>query len=363
MDDHFYAVIMAGGEGTRLWPLSRRLKPKQSLRFAKDRSLFQMAVDRLEGLLPADRILVVTIEEQAKELQNQCPQIPQENFFMEPMPRGTASVIGLAATVLKYRDPQAIMVVLTADHFIRNQALFHQLLRAAVDVAKEDYLVTLGIKPEYAATGYGYIQMGKQIGVYQGIPVYEASHFKEKPVFAEAQKMIDSGDHVWNSGMFVWKAGKILDELQLWMPHLYGILWHIGRGLERGDFNETLRELWASIKPETIDYGVMEKARRVVVVPSTDLGWNDVGSWDSLFDVLTPDSLGNILIDAQHIGMNSEKTLVCADDYKRLIVTIGTRELIIVDTKDALLVCTKEEAQQVRKLVNFLKQTGLSSYL
>ena len=209
---NYYAVIMAGGGGTRLWPLSRKARPKQMLRLLEERSLFQTSVQRLDGVFPPDRIYVVTVEEQAAELQQQCPQIPAENYLLEPMPRGTASVIGLAAVALKRRDPQAVMAVLTSDHYIGNEPGFRELLAAAYDVAQEDYLVTLGISPTFPATGYGYIQRGALLGSYRDYEVYRALRFKEKPAEKQAQRMLASGDHSWNSGMFVWKVDRILEE-------------------------------------------------------------------------------------------------------------------------------------------------------
>jgi mannose-1-phosphate guanylyltransferase len=208
---NYYAVIMAGGGGTRLWPLSRKARPKQMLRLLEERSLFQTSVQRLDGVFPPDRIYVVTVEEQAAELQQQCPQIPLENYLLEPMPRGTASVIGLAAVALKNRDPQAVMAVLTSDHYIGNEPGFRDLLATAYDVAQENYLVTLGISPTFAATGYGYIQRGDMLGKYREYEVYRALRFKEKPADKQAQLMLAAGDHSWNSGMFVWKVDRILD--------------------------------------------------------------------------------------------------------------------------------------------------------
>ena len=223
--DHTYAVIMAGGGGTRLWPLSRKTKPKQMLPLVEEhKTLFQTTVERLMGLLPAERILVVTVAEQAEGLREQAPEIPAENFVMEPAPRGTASVVGLAAVTLRRRDPQAIMAVLPADHFIRNRDLFHLLIRVAVDVAEKDYLVTLGITPTYPATGYGYIQRGELIPERVIYPVYHVKKFKEKPDESHARTMLSTGDHSWNSGMFVWKTEAILAEIGRQMPGLKSAL-------------------------------------------------------------------------------------------------------------------------------------------
>ncbi len=189
MIENFYAVIMAGGGGTRLWPLSRQSRPKQMLKLGQERSLFQVAVDRLQAILPPERILIVTVEDQAPGLQEQCPEIPPENFLLETMPRGTASVVGYAATVLNKKDPESVMAVLTADHIIGNLKLFHQILQASNQVAGENYLVTLGITPTFPATGYGYTRRGDPIGKYQELEVFNVREFTEKPALPEAEKM------------------------------------------------------------------------------------------------------------------------------------------------------------------------------
>jgi len=218
MLNHFYAVIMAGGGGTRLWPLSRVTRPKHMLPLLDERTMFQTSVDRLNSLFPPERILVVTVRDQAPRLRRQCPEIPPENFLIETHPRGTASVVGLAAVVLRSIDPEAVMAVLTSDHIIRDQARFWGLLHVAKEVAEEDYLVTLGITPTIPSTGYGYVQQGDLIGVYQGTKVYRAKRFVEKPDQKKAKELFDRGDHVWNSGMFVWRAERILEEFSRQMP-------------------------------------------------------------------------------------------------------------------------------------------------
>ncbi len=220
MSSSYYAVIMAGGGGTRLWPLSRKTRPKQMLRIIEQRSLFQMAVDRLAGLFDPQHILVVTVPEQFQDLHEQCLQIPEENFLLEPMPRGTAAVVGLAALHLARLDKNAVMAVLTADHYIGNQEWFRKLLQVAEIVARQDYLVTIGINPTFAATGYGYIQQGKIQGTYQGVAVYHVVRFKEKPDEFQAQVMLARGDHTWNSGMFIWKVDRIRQEIARQMPQL-----------------------------------------------------------------------------------------------------------------------------------------------
>jgi mannose-1-phosphate guanylyltransferase len=358
MLDHYYAVIMAGGGGTRLWPLSRQKRPKQMLSLFDERTLFQTSIQRLDGVFPPERILVVTVKEQADELRQQTPDIPAENFLLEPMPRGTASVVGLAAVALQERDPQAVMAVLTADHYIGNEPLFHELLITAHDVAQDGLLVTLGIEPTFPATGFGYIQRGEEFGVYRGMHVFRVSQFKEKPAEDQARAMLQTADHSWNSGMFVWEVESIMTEFDRQMPELAEALETIAQSWHSPEREAVLARVWASIRPETIDYGIMEHAASVVVIPAAGLEWSDVGSWDSLFDLLDGDPDGNIIMGGEHVGLDTRKTLVYMDKERRLIVTIGVQDLVLVDTGDVLLVCKKDQAQQVRQIVNQLKSEG-----
>ncbi len=357
---NYYAVIMAGGGGTRLWPLSRRARPKQVLRLWGERSLFQAAVDRLEGAFPPERILVVTVEEQAAELRAHCPQIPAENFLLEPSPRGTASVIGLAALILQQRDAAACMAVLTADHFIGNPDGFRRLLGAAYQAAQTGSLVTLGITPTYPATGYGYIQRGAALGEFSGFTAYRALRFREKPDAAQAQAMVTGGDHAWNSGMFVWRVKRILAEFAAQMPDLHNGLQVIGAAWQTPQRRSVLQAVWAGLAAQTIDYGVMEGAADVAVIPADDLHWNDVGSWESLFEVLPGDEQGNIFTGEEHIAIETRRSLVFSENGARLVVTIGVDDLVVVDTGDVLLVCQKDQAQKVRLAVQQLKEKGQS---
>jgi mannose-1-phosphate guanylyltransferase len=357
MIDNFYAVIMAGGGGTRLWPLSRQSRPKQMLQLIDDRSLYQIAVDRLDGIFPAERILVVTVADQAAELQRQTPQIPKENFVLEPQPRGTASVVGLAAIVLSKRDPHAVMAILTSDHFIGDEDKFRRLLESAYHAAQDGYLITLGITPTSPATGYGYIQRGQLVGNYAGFNVYHALRFKEKPDESHAKEMLASGDHAWNSGMFVWQVNQIMGEFARQMPDLSAKLEVISSAWGTDNQQTVLDQAWPTIEAETIDFGIMEGARRVAVIPAKGLNWSDVGSWASLFEVLEADLAGNIVIGGRHVGLDTSDSLVYAEQDQRLIVTIGIEDLVLVDTGDVFLVCHKNDAQKVRQIVNQLKDT------
>jgi mannose-1-phosphate guanylyltransferase len=361
--EHTYAVIMAGGGGTRLWPISRKDRPKQLLPLIADESLFQTTVTRLEGLFPVDHIFVVTVSNQVEELIRQAPGIPADNYLIEPSPRGTASVIGLAAAILHKRDPQAVMAVLPSDHYIRNRDLFHLFLRIATDVARDGYLVTLGISPSYPATGYGYIQRGEILPEKYPYPVYRVKRFKEKPDESAAREMIRTGDHSWNSGMFIWKTERILAEMAKQMPALKSAVDEVSAAAGSSQFDAVIERIWQSLSVETIDYGIMENADRVAVLPAGGLEWSDVGSWDSLFDVLIPDQDGNIVFSGHHMALDTHNCLVYGNRDGRLVVTIGVDDLIIVDGGDVLMVCHKDQAQRVRQIVATLKNSDRDHYI
>jgi len=347
----YYALIMAGGGGTRLWPLSRQERPKQSIKLLGERTLFQIAVDRLAPLFTPDRILVVTSARYAPDLRQQCPALPEENFILEPAPRGTAPALGLAALAVRRRDPQGRMACLTADHFIQDETRFRALLTAAVEVADQDFLVTLGVEPTFPSTGFGYIQRGAPLGTFGGFDVYRAARFKEKPKLAEAQAMLADGLHSWNSGMFVWKAERLLQEFARQMPDFYSQLLHI----EKEPLS--LATVWSHVPNTTIDYGIMEGAENVAAIPAGGLGWNDVGSWESLLDVLPLDETGSVVVGTDLLAIDSKGTLVhSSNPNRKLVATLGATNLVIVDAGDILLVCPREKAQDVRALVNALKQ-------
>src|SRR5258706_485769 len=364
MNKHTYAVIMAGGGGTRLWPISRKETPKQLLPLLGKETLFQSTVARLESLFPPERILVVTVAEQASIMQEQVPAIPVENYLIEPAPRGTASVVGLAAAVLKKRDPQAVMAIQTADHHIRNRDLFNYLIKTAVDVAEKNYLVTLGITPTFPSTAYGYIQQGEPlVGEYR-YPVYTVKRFKEKPDEVTAQRFLGSGDHSWNSGMFVWRVDTILGEIEKQMPELFRAIDEIASVWNTPDRDEALRSNWQDLKSQTIDYGIMEQAERVAVLPAGGLGCSDVGSWDSLFEVLLPEMNANGASNAQqHPALNTHNTLVYGTSDQRLIVTIGLDSVVVVDADDVLMICKTDQSQKVRDVVEHLKKHNQEKYL
>ena len=350
----FYAVIMASNSGTRLWPLSQEVRPEQTLQLVEQRTLFQHAVDRLAPLFPPERILVVAGAIHTRALAEQVPQIPTENWIVEPEGRGTAPAVGLAAIHLLRRDPEAVMAILTADHYIRETTAFRTALAGAEQSARQGYLVTLGIRPNQPETGFGYIHQGDWLGAPAGLSVYRLARFVEKPSLEAARLMVGSGEYCWNSGMFIWQVHRILAEIDRQMPELAARLHELEGVIGTADYEPTLAHLWPRIPKQTIDYGVMEGARQAAVIP-VEIGWTDVGSWDSPTELLPADSPGN-LISGPYIGRDPHHTI--AFSHGRLIAALGVEDLVIIDSEDVLLVCTREREQEVRAIVEELRRQG-----
>lgn len=360
MKDNFFAVIMAGGGGTRLWPLSRKSSPKQLLKLIGGKSLFQIAVERLNGLVETDHIYVVTIQSQVAKLHAQVPSIPMENYLIEPKPKGTAAVVGFAAEYLRKRDPNAVMAVLTADHVMENTEYFKELLTRAAEIADTNTLVTIGIKPEFASTGFGYIKAGAKHGDKDA---YVVEKFVEKPDEKTARKYIKYGDYFWNSGMFIWSVKAILLEIERQMPDLYGHIIHVSEKIMPDGRVGDINNIWEAIEPETIDYGIMEGARDVTLIPAIDLGWKDLGSWDSLFSILKPDKRGNIELAPRVLNINANNCFIQTTNAEKAIAVIGIDGLIIVDHENTLLICKKGDSQDVKQIVNSLKDENLEQFL
>jgi mannose-1-phosphate guanylyltransferase len=321
--------------------------------------MYEKSVNRLMGAFLPERVFVVTIQDQAEKLMLLTPHIPPENFIIEPEPKGTASVVGLAAVTIEKIDPEAIMVVLTSDHLIANTADFLRAVETGCKAAENGGIYTLGITPTYASTGYGYIEVGEKVSEHDRFKVHRVKQFKEKPDQSTADEFLESGTHLWNSGMFIWKVSQILSEMKQHMPVLYLSLDEI----RNCDWKNDLPGIWSKIKPQTIDYGIMEKAGDIYVIPAKDLGWNDVGSWLSLFDFISCDAEGNIKLGDEVIWQETEDSLVVQANPGKMVATIGLKDIIIVDTDKALLVCTKEEAQRVKEIVAILKDSGHPEYL
>ena len=359
----FYAVIMAGGGGTRLWPWSRKGQTKQMLRIVGDRSMFQITIDRIRDLIDTENMIVITTEEQAGLLHEQDQAIAEKNYVLEPMPKGTASVVGMAAIQLLARDKDAVMAVLTADHYIRNVEYFRQLLETAFHEAEKNHLVTIGIEPTFPSTGMGYIEQGPVIETVNSNPVHKVDRFCEKPDLDTAKAFLAAGSYTWNSGMFIWRADRILSEIKKDLPELYAQLMEIYPAINTPDYEKKVAEIWPQIKPTTIDYGVMEKADDVVVLPAKNIGWNDIGSWESIYDVVDKDETGNIQINCSAFNLDSRGVLSCSENKDKMIITVGMQDVVVVETEKVVMVCPKKDTQRVKEIVQYLKDNGLELYL
>ena len=356
-----YIVILAGGSGTRFWPLSRMALPKQLISITGDRSMLQRTVERVLPLNPK-RILIITNHLQAAETERQMQpyaSIPID-VIAEPIGRNTAPAIGLAAALIAAREPSGVMVVLPADHFIKNETALRDTLLFAGQAAVRGSLVTLGIQPSHPETGYGYIEADMTELTGQG--PFPVTRFVEKPPLDKAVRYLHEGNFFWNSGMFIWRADAILEEMAAFMPSLHQKLeplLHPGTGNNR--LKEQIALLYQDLESVSIDYGVMEKSAKVLMVP-VEMGWSDVGSWSALPEVVEPDSTGTVCINAAgHIDVDSSDNLIYADG--RMVATVGVHNLVIVSTPDAIMVCHREHCQDVKKVVEQLGVKGLTEYL
>jgi mannose-1-phosphate guanylyltransferase/mannose-6-phosphate isomerase len=351
-------VILAGGSGTRFWPLSRRLAPKQLLSLTGERTMLQDTALRIEPSVPAERIWVVTGRELADETRRQLRLVNiGASIMSEPVGRNTALAIAVAAERLLAVDSDAVMVVLPADHTVAKPDVFRASLALAADVAREGYLVTIGIAPRRPETGYGYIKLGAPLLRDGGekrrrVDAFRVERFVEKPDRKRAEKYLATGKYVWNSGMFVWRASIVVEELRRYAPGLAAAGTEIANAMSAPAVEEArLRELYERAESVSIDYAVMERSKRVAVVPA-EFGWSDVGSWAALDDIAAKDERGNI-ITGRVVNVDSQRSIVYAQD--RVVATIGLDNLVVVDTPDATLVCAKDRAQDVRKVVDALE--------
>jgi mannose-1-phosphate guanylyltransferase/mannose-6-phosphate isomerase len=352
-----HAVIMAGGSGTRFWPLSREAFPKQFLKVLGNESLLQQTFSRIEPLATPERIYIATNASMGEKCLSQLPSLRKGNLIIEPMPKNTAPAIGLAALRLKKKDPDAVMVVLPADHYIKDRDVFLETIQIAVEGAESGFLVTLGISPTRPETGYGYIQKGeKEILTISGGSLFSVEAFKEKPDFSTAQKYLLQGGYYWNSGMFIWKASVILQEMETYMPSLFEKLSSMDQSFE---FEEERDEIFASILPESIDYGIMEKSQKAVVIP-THIRWHDVGSLSALGEINETDAEGN-LARGNIFSLENENCILYGEN--RLVAAIGLKDMVVVDTPDAVLVCPKNRDQDVKRIAESLKKDNRSEFL
>lgn len=357
-----YAVIMAGGKGTRFWPKSREKMPKHLLDIVSPKTIIQETIERIAPLIPEKNILIVTGASHADELMRQVPRIPRENIIIEPLGRNTAPCIGLAALHIKRNSPHDVMVVLPADHLIHDTLRFRHLLSAAADMARRgDYLVTIGITPISPETGYGYIEKGALITAVNGDNIYTVKSIREKPPLKQAKAFLKKGGFYWNSGMFVWNVDAILGAIEKWLPEIHEGLISIEEAVGTEGESEAVRRVYEKIPAISIDYGVMEKAENILLIEG-DFGWSDMGSWDALWEVSDKDENGNAAAYRDlFVGFDAKNSLIHSP--RKLVTLLGVEDLIVVDTEDSLLICKRGSSQDVKKVVEILEEKKKKEYL
>lgn len=351
MNSDIVAIIMAGGAGTRFWPLSTRQRPKQFLALFGERTLLQMSYDRLRGIVPSERILVFTNLDFVPLVREQLPELPPENIVGEPFRRDTAAAVCLASMLVERRFGNPVIATVTADHLIEPVELFQQTLLSAADrAAAEPVLYTFGVRPTFAATGYGYLEIGERIHRDGGIEHYRLQRFKEKPDRATAEGWVSSGRFLWNSGMFVWRTDAIVAELEAHLPAHVEALRKAAEHDGKEDWEEVLARTFEPLPSISIDFAVMEKAASVCCVAAT-FDWSDVGGWLALRDHLPHDPDGNHTHAAVY-RLDSRENLVFCENPQATVMLVGVEGLVVAQSGDRILVARKERAEEIKKLVN-----------
>ena len=353
-----HAVILAGGRGTRFWPRSRTRLPKQLLPVVGDLSLLQQTVRRVGDLIPHERVWVITSDVLRSKVRKQLPGVPARQIIAEPEGRNTAPAIALAAALIAQRDPDAIMAVLPSDHLILEEGRYLAVLESAARSAASDKLIVLGIQPRYAETGYGYIEFPEGVAAGGERPV-EVQSFREKPEQALADEFFEAGNFYWNSGQFLWRASTILKAVEKYLPKTHYALASLPRAGSRS-FRSALANAYSKTDKTSIDYGVLEKASNIAGFACKDFGWNDVGSWEAIYQLAPKDAAGNVAATAVEL-LEASGNYVNASG--KLVALVGVHDLIVVDTKDALLVCPRADAQKVSALVKALEKAGWDSLI
>jgi mannose-1-phosphate guanylyltransferase len=350
-------VLMAGGGGTRLWPLSRPERPKQCLPLLGGKSLFESTVDRLSGSVPAERIFVVSNRNLEPLLRAAATAIPAENFFCEPSPRNTAPAVAYALARLQARFPKFVMACLPSDHFIAQTDAFRRLLQAARILAEMEFLVTLGIAPTGPVTGYGYIEQGEPLPAVDGFPAFRVRRFTEKPDLERAREMVRSGSFTWNSGMFFWRSDVIEMEFLRHQPAIGRTIAPLTDAIERKDSGAAQEKIWASMPNLSLDFGILEKSDRVAVLPARGLGWTDIGSWDALVELYQAHPELRMEKPEGHIDAGSTSvTVIRETGESRILATVGLDNVIIVETDDSILICRGGKSQDVRTIADRVQQ-------
>ncbi|HZU13852.1 MAG TPA: mannose-1-phosphate guanylyltransferase [Chloroflexota bacterium] len=345
-----YAVIMAGGAGTRLWPAARRDNPKQLQRLIYEEPIVAVTVRRLQPTFPLDHCYIVTAARYADPIRSVLPELPPENVISEPFGRNTAAAIALAAFRIAAREPEEVFAVFPADHVVLHPDKLQHAVNFSLPLARAHTVVDIGVPPTHPETGYGYIELGKPIEDRDGLTAYSVRRFVEKPDLATAQGYLQTGHYMWNSGMFVWQAATFLNALREHLPETFRAL----TDAEAIGTEDALQSAYAAIPDISVDYAIMERVSDVVAVPA-EFGWRDVGDWNALYELMPHDEAGNAY-EGTHVTLDASGSLLLAPN--KLIAAIGVEDLVVVDTPDVLLVMRRDRAQDVKKILDKLKERG-----
>jgi mannose-1-phosphate guanylyltransferase len=362
MNKNHFIVIMAGGSGTRLWPISRANLPKQFHKFSSDeKSLIQETYDRVKDLVPSENIYVSLVSNIYKTTREQLPEISDKNFIVEPEGKNTAPAMGLIAAIIQDRNPEAIVATVASDHTVKNTELFKKVIAQAFEFIEKnnDYLVTVGIKPTEPNTGYGYIKVGQK---FPGEDINQVESFVEKPDLETAKKYIKAGDYLWNASYFIWKTAEMLANFQKLAPHIQTGLSKISQAVKTANFQQVLEQEYAQFLKEPIEPTIIEKMDKVAVIPA-DLNWSDIGTWSSLYEFLSKNTGKSNVSHGHHIGVGDQNCLFYARNDEKILATVGLENIVIVDTPDVTLVCDMTKPQEIKELMEKLKVNGKEKYL
>ncbi|MFC1497918.1 mannose-1-phosphate guanylyltransferase [Verrucomicrobiota bacterium] len=355
ISDNTYAVIMAGGRGERFWPLSTSKHPKQVLSLIGETSLLAMAIDRLKGLIPPERVIVITSADLVDVTCEAAPELPRKNVIGEPFGRDTAAAVALGSAIVKARVNNGAFCILTADHIIRDLDIFHATLREGFNIAlSEDVLITIGIKPTFPSTGFGYIESGESFEHQGQIKFLKARKFVEKPDIETAKKYLESGNYCWNSGMFIWSVSSIQNALGQHQPQLLEMADNMESVVDKPEFRSCLEKEYGKLEKISVDYAIMEKADNILMAEGV-FRWDDVGSWNALENHFDADSSSNVLTGNCEV-LDSDNNIVVSKE--RLTTLIGVKDLVVVQAENATLICAKDKAQEVKKMVKHLQNKG-----
>jgi len=361
---HLFAVILAGGGGTRLWPRSINAKPKQFLRLISDKTMLQETLSRITPIIPPERVLVITNTKYKLMVETDLPSVPPQNIFAEPDKKDTAMAMGVGAIMALKLDPEAVIVNLAADHVVKNEKEFRRTMLAAADAALTgNFLVTVGISPAFPHSGLGYIKIGGKTSDIDGLPVYKVTGFTEKPSVDKAKEFLETGKYFWNANNYVWTAKSALESFKKHLPKIYSQLLKLKEAFGGNEVNKVTGQVYSAIEGVSIDYGVSEKAENLLLVPG-DFGWSDIGDWEVVYDLSAKDKMGNVVDQSRGVPpilIDVKGCFVCGG--KKLLAAVGVEDMIMVETKKAVLIVPKSKAQSVKHIVEWLKEKGMTEYL